>query len=139
MADRTEIAHNCIMRHAQGRLTGDELRLACPNHSNDDGLDSHPSFSYNVRKKVGRCFSCPFSGDAIRIAEAMGWRGWLEEVEDSAPSSGRIEGTYDHRNEAGHLLYQVVRYVPKAFRQRRPDGQGEWIWDLGGVRRMLLS
>jgi DNA primase len=28
----------------------------------------------------------------------------------------------------------VVRYVPKGFRQRRPDGKGGWIWSLGDVR-----
>ena len=31
------------------------------------------------------------------------------------------------------LLFQVVRYAPKDFRQRRPDGTGGWVWDLKGV------
>lgn len=43
---------------------------------------------------------------------------------------------YDYLDEAGHLLYQVVRYEPKDFRQRRPDGNGGWIWDINGVRRI---
>jgi hypothetical protein len=33
-------------------------------------------------------------------------------------------------------LYQVVRNDPKDFRQRRPDGNGGWIWNLDGVRRV---
>ena len=29
-----------------------------------------------------------------------------------------------------------MRYEPKAFKQRRPDGHGGWIWNLDGVRRV---
>ena len=50
---------------------------------------------------------------------------------------GKIVKTYDYKDESGQLLYQVVRYEPKDFRQRRPDGQGGWIWNLQGVRRVL--
>jgi hypothetical protein len=35
------------------------------------------------------------------------------------------------------LLYQVLKYDPKNFRQRRPDGNGGWTWSLGDVRRVL--
>jgi hypothetical protein len=49
----------------------------------------------------------------------------------------RIVATYDYKDEEGQLLYQVVRYEPKEFRQRRPDGRGGWIWNLEGVRRVL--
>lgn len=46
----------------------------------------------------------------------------------ATPQLERIIATYDYVDEAGNLLYQVVRYEPKSFRQRRPDGQGAWIW-----------
>jgi len=49
----------------------------------------------------------------------------------------RIIATYDYKDESGKLLYQAVRYEPKDFRQRRPDGKGGWIWNLEGVRRVL--
>jgi hypothetical protein len=49
----------------------------------------------------------------------------------------RIVATYDYTDERGTLLYQVVRYDPKDFRQRRPDGKGGWTWSLGDVRRVL--
>ena len=45
--------------------------------------------------------------------------------------------TYDYRDESGALLYQKVRLEPKAFRLRRPDGQGGWIYNLDGTRRVL--
>jgi 5S rRNA maturation endonuclease (ribonuclease M5) len=40
----------------------------------------------------------------------------------------RIVATYDYTNERGNLLYQVVRYQPKDFKQRRPNGCGGWTW-----------
>jgi hypothetical protein len=35
------------------------------------------------------------------------------------------------------LLYQCVRFTPKDFRRRRPDGNGGWEWNLKGVRRVV--
>ncbi len=35
-----------------------------------------------------------------------------------------ITATYDYRDAEGGLLYQVVRYRPKGFAQRRADGAG---------------
>ena len=42
----------------------------------------------------------------------------------------KIVATYDYTDAEGKLLYQVVRYEPKDFRQRRPDGNGGWTWKL---------
>jgi hypothetical protein len=36
-----------------------------------------------------------------------------------------IVATYDYTDESGVLLFQVVRLVPKDFRQRRPNGTGD--------------
>jgi len=49
---------------------------------------------------------------------------------------GPIVATYDYRDAAGVLLYQVLRYAPKNFCQRRPDPTrpGHWIANLDGVR-----
>lgn len=49
----------------------------------------------------------------------------------------QVDRIYDYTDETGALLFQVVRYVPKAFRQRRPAGDGRWIWNLAGVPRVL--
>ena len=40
-----------------------------------------------------------------------------------AKSAQTIAATYDYVDEAGALQFQAVRYAPKAFRQRRPDGK----------------
>ena len=49
----------------------------------------------------------------------------------------RIVAIYDYVDEAGKLLYQVARFTPKGFAQRRPDGKGGWTWKLGRTRRVL--
>jgi hypothetical protein len=43
----------------------------------------------------------------------------------------RVVVTYDYTDQDGTLLYQVLRYEPKGFRQRRPDGAGGWMWKRG--------
>jgi hypothetical protein len=48
----------------------------------------------------------------------------------------QIVAEYDYIDEDGKPLYQVVRYTPKDFRQRRRVA-GEWQWKLGDVRRVL--
>lgn len=48
-----------------------------------------------------------------------------------------IDIAYDYRDERGKLLYQVVRKIPKDFRQRKPDGCGGWLWSIGDVRRVV--
>src|SRR5437588_16042 len=44
-----------------------------------------------------------------------------------------IEATYDYTDEVGGLVFQVVRFQPKDFRQRRPLADGEWEWNLRGI------
>jgi 5S rRNA maturation endonuclease (ribonuclease M5) len=39
----------------------------------------------------------------------------------------RVAAEYFYTNDAGELLYQVVRTAPKGFFQRYPDGKGGWI------------
>jgi hypothetical protein len=43
---------------------------------------------------------------------------------------------YPYHDEAGALLFEVVRFEPKDFRQRRPDGSDGYTWNLNGVRRV---
>lgn len=51
----------------------------------------------------------------------------------------RVVATYAYTDETGNLLFEVLRYEPKNFRQRRPDGHGSWLWNLNGTRRVLYN
>src|SRR5207249_2375561 len=56
---------------------------------------------------------------------------------DNATHPHEPVATYDYVDEGGTLLSQVCRFLPKAFKQRRPDGAGGWTWNLNGTRRVL--
>jgi hypothetical protein len=71
-------------------------------------------------------------GDAIAWLRSEGFVNG----HDHASSLGEPVATYDYVDESGQLLFQVCRFMPKTFRQRRPSGGG-WTWDLKGVRRVL--
>jgi hypothetical protein len=44
---------------------------------------------------------------------------------------------YDYTDESGNLLFQVVRFErPKDFRQRKPNGNGGWVWKVKGTRQV---
>ena len=70
-------------------------------------------------------------GDALRAA-VMAAGG-----EQPRGGGGKIVAIYNYTDADGELLYQVLRLdEPKDFRQRRPDGNGGWIWKLE-ERRVL--
>src|SRR5581483_5922013 len=59
-------------------------------------------------------------------------------LNDGRPASKpKIVAIYDYCDEKGNLLFQVVRFDPKDFRQRRPNGKGGFTWGLGDTRRVL--
>jgi putative DNA primase/helicase len=69
---------------------------------------------------------------------------WLRgEGHLAAPTSAKAGGKrqivayYDYISADDELLFQVIRYEPKAFSQRRPDGEGRWINKMDGVERVL--
>jgi hypothetical protein len=45
--------------------------------------------------------------------------------------AGRITAVYDYGT------FQVVRFEPKSFAQRRADGHGGWRWGRDGIRPTL--
>ncbi|MCX5986002.1 MAG: hypothetical protein NTX54_05760, partial [Chloroflexi bacterium] len=63
-------------------------------------------------------------------------RATVPTPEPSLPK--RIIGkVYPYRDETGTLVHETVRYVPKDFRQRRPNGQGGRIYNLRGIRTVV--
>jgi putative DNA primase/helicase len=71
--------------------------------------------------------------DAICAAAGLELRDLFPETVQQLDRT--IVATYDYQDELGASLFQVVRFEPKDFRQRRPDG----IWSLRGVRRVLFA
>lgn len=74
---------------------------------------------------------CSF--DAICAAAKIDPR---ELSKETAKQPGRVVAIYDYVNELGVLLFQVLRFDPKNFKQRKPDGGAGWIPNIKGVRRV---
>ncbi len=67
--------------------------------------------------------------------DAAQWLAAEMGIGNSEPVSQRREvATYPYEGEDGEMLFEVVRFEPKDFRQRRPDGKGGHIWNLKGAR-----
>jgi len=116
-----------IARELHGRRSGAGWMARCPAHQDRD-----PSLS--IRETDGKLLVHCHAGCDQRDVVAALKTGGLRPQENSARV---IVATYDYRSVEGELLYQTVRYVPKDFRQRRPDGFGGWAWNLDGVERVL--
>ena len=109
-----------IAQMLHGRKSGTGWLARCPAHD-----DRNPSLSLSdVDGKVLVC--CHAGCDQQRVIEALKDRDLWPEVE--RVQTHKIIDTYDYRDASGSLLYQVVRYEPKDFKQRYPDGAGGWIW-----------
>jgi len=100
----------------------------CPAHD-----DHNPSLS--IREVDGKVLVHCHAGCPQReVVNALRDKGlWPE-----PPVTQRraIVAEYNYCDEAGQLLYQVVRTQPKDFFQRRPDGHGGWI-NKKGKRQVL--
>jgi len=109
--------------------SGPSWKAKCPAH---EDLIASLSISEGAGgKALLRCHAgCSFAAilDALHLT-----------VADVAGSNGHTKTepvTYDYQDAEGHLVYQVCRFPPKDFRQRRPDGARGWIWRMAGVTRV---
>lgn len=118
---------------SQGRVA-DGWKFFCPFHSDR----KTPNLFVGNDGRV-KCFACDEGGDIFWFHQKNnGISTFPETVNDLARkyASHLLNGSgngqpnrkiieeYDYKDEAGNLLFQVIRYEPKDFRQRVPDGKG---------------
>jgi hypothetical protein len=151
-----------LARALGGEVKGNQIRAPGPGHSAKDrslsvtldagapdgfvvhsfaGDDAIVCKDY-VREKAGLPVFKPNGGNRRRratTAEISAMLASAVETVESEPAKGRVVAAYDYTNDKGELLYQVVRYEPKDFRQRRPNGnkKGDWIWSIEDCPRVL--
>ena len=93
-----------------------------------------------VREKTGLPAFKPNGQHRERVADDVITRAVMAAAGQSRSKKpkGHI-AAYDYTDADGGLLYQVLRYQPKDFRQRQPDGNGGWIENLDQLegRRVL--
>lgn len=102
----------------------------CPSHD-----DRTPSLSIGLREDhiLINCHAGCHISTVLRdlgLDERDLFIGGRDQSDDFA-------AIYPYDDEKGHLLFQACRKDPKGFVQRSPDGDGDWIYRLDGVRRVL--
>ena len=119
------------------KKTAHESAGPCPVCGGDD--------RFYVHDGKGFCRQCNTKGGDIVdwhcLKEGLDVAGLLKKYSISGngkakPTSNtrpEIVKTYDYTDASGNLVFQVCRMEPKSFRQRRPDGNGSYIWNLQGV------
>ena len=109
----------------------------CPSHD-----DQRASFSFKDGNR-GVLVKCHAGCSTEQICEALQLKPsdlfFDAPMRHAPPAVPHIDTTYAYCDEQGDLLYEVVRFAPKDFRQRRPDGVGGWAWNLQGVRRVCYA
>src|SRR5262245_58479342 len=120
-------AVNVLKRFPDAKPSGNGWVARCPAHD-----DRHASLSIGVGAEGRWLVKCHArcSLDAILAATGLTMRDLF--ANPTRPTK-TIIATYSYQDEQGQLLYEVVRYAPKQFRQRRPNGCGGWLWRLGTV------
>lgn len=104
----------------------------CPCHP--DGA-KHNRRSLHITEKDNKVLIHCFAGCSYEsIAAALGIKSAPEK---HGKDTKKIIAVYKYIDEDGNLLFEVVRYEPKGFRQRRPDGRDGYIWNLKNTRRVL--
>lgn len=140
---------------------GKEYKARCPFHD-----EKTPSLSIEPKTGLFHCFGCGASGDIFTFqSKIKNLNGDFSVVlRDIAADFGifdhgkkpigtvarkdigrltaerkRLVKTYDYLNRQGLVQYQKLRYEPKSFAIRRPDGRGRWIYNLDGVEPVLYN
>ncbi|NUQ49701.1 MAG: hypothetical protein HUU27_07255, partial [Phycisphaerae bacterium] len=130
---RDDPLQNVLSRLGGVRKCGDGHEARCPAHD-----DQHASLSVALGDDGRVLLHCHAGCAPVAVCKAMGLRlGDLFPPSNNGDGHARIEATYDYRDAAGEMVFQVVRYEGKTFKQRRPDGNGGWSWKLGCTPRVL--
>jgi hypothetical protein len=134
--DKIHAALNCGRAGCDCRKPG---TTHCPAHGDRD-----PSLSLSLRNASGiwrvlvHCHGgCSQEAVIEALRDRQLWPPASTHKNGATAPKRKIARTYDYRDARGALAFQVVRYEPKDFRQRRPDGNGAWIWNTDGVKPIL--
>lgn len=135
---------------ASGKKIGAEYAVPCVNRSAHNHGDRDPSLHINPVKDAWVCRACgeggrslalvQFAGLAKNDSEALAYLEVEREHSNEQPAITRpqrrvISATYAYEDADGQLVYEVVRYEPKDFRQRRLVN-GAMVWNLEGATRV---
>jgi hypothetical protein len=108
--------------------SGGHWMAKCPAHD-----DRTPSLSVKEGQDGAILLKCHAGCTTEAIVAALGLQMADLFPERDPPVKREIVATYDYCGMDAALRFQVVRFQPKDFRQRAPDGKGDWVWSVKGV------
>jgi RecA-family ATPase len=99
-------------------------------HAGDDTIECRDY----VRGRLGMP---PWQPKARAHSNGSTMNSDIENAIAGKPEIPRVVATYRYLSPDGALLYEVQRFEPKTFRQRRPLPGGRYAYDLSGVTPIL--
>lgn len=123
---------NILFRLKNLKRQGKGWMAQCPAHD-----DRTNSLKIDIGADYRVLLKCHANCTNQAIVEALGLHmsDLFLQVE-GASGMNEPKAIYHYRDEGRNVLFEVCRYEPKTFKQRRPDGKGGYIWNLEGVRRV---
>ena len=108
------------------KQTSNGIEALCPAHD-----DKSPSLTASFEKdKI--LFKCQAGCSFESVVSALGMKESQFFAQEEKPLPKTVEAVYRYEDkDCGHVM-DVVRFKPKDFRTRRPDGK----WTMGGVTRV---
>ncbi len=138
-----------ILRETRAKANkgGNGWKGHCPAHN-----DKSPSLSISQGADTRILLNCHIKCSLDSICAALN----IQKSDLFPPKPIQAQGkpryafekAYDYKDERGTLLFQSVRKRlidpakwpdehRKKFSQKAPDGKGNWVWSLAGIRRVL--
>lgn len=130
------------------KLLGDpNPQLSC---ATELRFGQHGSMSVDLERGVWQDHESKVGGGVVDLLEREKKLSGREAVEwmqreigavfedRRSEAKAKLVKTYDYVDENGEVLFQVCRFDPKDFRQRKPDptAPGGWNWSVRGVRQV---
>ena len=138
---RKYFEHRLVGEH----FTRDAAMVRCPFHG-----DRTASLSIKLTDGVWNCHAGCGSGGILDFEKKMfpdgnldSWWETISKVCGLEPNKrgdrnyGKLIATYDYTDASSKLLFQKLRYEPKNFVQRAPNGKGGWDYRLGASPKPL--
>lgn len=128
------------------KKSGTEKWMACcpAHHDGQHPGDQSLSITLSGDKILLKCFAGCDTPDIVKTLGLTMSDLFIGEKKNksSRSSSGpkkkrQISAIYPYHDINNKLLFEVVRYEPKTFSQRRPDGKGGYINNLNGIERVI--
>jgi hypothetical protein len=125
-----------LARFPDAKKSGSGWQCRCPAH---DDRDPSLSISQGDKGIILHCHAgC--TPDAVCAALGLTLADLFADKPERNGHAKKIVAAYDYHDHDGKLVFQVVRFEPKDFRQRKPDATAPdgWTWNTRGVEKVLF-